>query len=89
MGPLLLLLVFLEPQPHILFAPVHVCPLLVCTPPPTHTQAVYAQYFGEPNSHKSHELLHTHYQERSGEVRRGLDCQGGWVQQLGAVARGC
>lgn len=28
-------------------------------------QAVYAQYFGEPNSHKSHELLHTHYTEKS------------------------
>jgi len=30
---------------------------------------VYAQYFGEPNSHKSHELLHTHYTEKSAGVR--------------------
>jgi NADP-reducing hydrogenase subunit HndD len=26
---------------------------------------VYAEYFGEPNSHKAHELLHTHYTPRS------------------------
>jgi hypothetical protein len=37
----------------------------------TALQAVYQQYFGEPNSHKSHELLHTHYHEKSGEVRWG------------------
>lgn len=27
-------------------------------------QAIYTQYLGEPNSHKAHELLHTHYQNR-------------------------
>jgi NADP-reducing hydrogenase subunit HndD len=26
---------------------------------------VYAEYLGEPNSHKAHELLHTHYTARS------------------------
>ncbi|MFW5882003.1 MAG: NADH-dependent [FeFe] hydrogenase, group A6 [Planctomycetota bacterium] len=26
---------------------------------------IYAEFLGEPNGHKSHELLHTHYQERS------------------------
>ena len=25
---------------------------------------IYKEYFGEPNSHKAHELLHTHYQQR-------------------------
>jgi NADH-quinone oxidoreductase subunit G/NADP-reducing hydrogenase subunit HndD len=25
---------------------------------------IYKEFFGEPNSHKSHELLHTHYHER-------------------------
>ena len=25
---------------------------------------IYQEYFGEPNSHKAHELLHTHYQPR-------------------------
>ena len=25
---------------------------------------IYKEYFGEPNSHKAHELLHTHYQPR-------------------------
>ncbi len=27
-------------------------------------QALYRDYLGEPNSHKAHELLHTHYTER-------------------------
>lgn len=27
-------------------------------------QKLYADYLGEPNSHKAHELLHTHYTER-------------------------
>ena len=27
---------------------------------------LYDEYFGEPNSHKAHEVLHTHY------VKRGL-----------------
>ncbi len=27
-------------------------------------QALYAEYLGEPNSHKAHELLHTHYHAR-------------------------
>ncbi|HPE35761.1 MAG TPA: iron hydrogenase small subunit, partial [Spirochaetales bacterium] len=26
---------------------------------------VYADFLGEPNSHKAHELLHTHYEKRS------------------------
>lgn len=26
---------------------------------------IYAEFFGQPNSHKAHELLHTHYVERS------------------------
>ena len=25
---------------------------------------IYADYLGKPNSHKAHELLHTHYQKR-------------------------
>ena len=25
---------------------------------------IYEEYFGEPNSHKAHEVLHTHYKER-------------------------
>ena len=28
-------------------------------------KAIYDEYLGEPNSHKAHELLHTHYTERS------------------------
>jgi len=28
-------------------------------------QKVYQEYFGKPNSHKAHELLHTHYTARS------------------------
>ena len=28
-------------------------------------QLVYKEYFGEPGSHKAHELLHTHYTDRS------------------------
>ncbi|MBQ3078393.1 MAG: iron hydrogenase small subunit, partial [Clostridia bacterium] len=28
-------------------------------------QKLYDEYFGEPNSHKAHELLHTHYEKRS------------------------
>ena len=27
-------------------------------------QRLYGEYFGEPGSHKSHELLHTHYYAR-------------------------
>ena len=27
-------------------------------------QALYKDFLGEPNSHKAHELLHTHYQAR-------------------------
>ena len=27
---------------------------------------LYEEYFGEPNSHKAHEVLHTHY------IKRGL-----------------
>ena len=26
---------------------------------------LYSEFFGEPGSHKAHELLHTHYTERS------------------------
>jgi iron only hydrogenase large subunit-like protein len=26
--------------------------------------AIYKDFLGEPNGHKSHELLHTHYVER-------------------------
>ena len=26
--------------------------------------AIYKEFLGEPNGHKSHELLHTHYTER-------------------------
>lgn len=29
-----------------------------------HIQKLYEEYLGEPNSHKSHELLHTHYVKR-------------------------
>ena len=28
-------------------------------------QLLYKEFFGEPGSHKAHELLHTHYQVRS------------------------
>ena len=28
-------------------------------------QLMYKEYFGEPGSHKAHELLHTHYTDRS------------------------
>ena len=31
-------------------------------------KAVYAEYFGEPNSHKAHEILHTTYVDRSKDV---------------------
>ena len=27
-------------------------------------QKIYADFFGQPNSHKAHELLHTHYLQR-------------------------
>ncbi len=30
-----------------------------------YVQALYKEYFGEPCSHKAHELLHTHYTKRS------------------------
>jgi len=30
---------------------------------------IYADFLGEPNSHKSHELLHTHYVDRSNLLR--------------------
>jgi len=29
-----------------------------------HVQTLYKEYFGEPNSHKAHEVLHTHYIDR-------------------------
>ena len=29
-----------------------------------HIQKLYKEYLGEPNSHKSHKLLHTHYKKR-------------------------
>ncbi|MCL2513971.1 MAG: NADH-dependent [FeFe] hydrogenase, group A6 [Oscillospiraceae bacterium] len=29
-------------------------------------EALYREFLGKPNSHKSHELLHTHYTDRSG-----------------------
>jgi iron only hydrogenase large subunit-like protein len=29
-----------------------------------YVQALYKEYFGEPCSHKAHELLHTHYTKR-------------------------
>ena len=29
-------------------------------------QKLYEEYLGKPNSHKAHELLHTHYQARVG-----------------------
>ena len=28
-------------------------------------QKLYDEYLGKPNSHKAHELLHTHYVDRS------------------------
>ena len=28
-------------------------------------KAIYAEYFGEPNSHKAHEILHTAYTKRN------------------------
>ena len=31
-------------------------------------QSFYAEYFGEPNSHKAHEILHTTYVDRSKDV---------------------
>ena len=30
-----------------------------------YVQALYKEYFGEPCSHKAHELLHTHYTKRN------------------------
>jgi len=27
-------------------------------------QALYSEYLGEPNGHKAHELLHTHYNQQ-------------------------
>ena len=30
-------------------------------------QKLYDEYLGKPNSHKAHELLHTHYVDRSAE----------------------
>jgi len=32
----------------------------------TQVQKLYKEYLGEPNSHKAHELLHTHYNAREG-----------------------
>lgn len=29
-----------------------------------HVQVLYDEFFGEPNSHKAHEILHTHYVDR-------------------------
>jgi ferredoxin hydrogenase gamma subunit len=31
-------------------------------------QKLYKEFLGEPNSHKAHDLLHTHYQDRSRKV---------------------
>jgi hypothetical protein len=28
-------------------------------------QALYRDFLGEPNSHKAHELLHTHYYQQT------------------------
>jgi len=30
---------------------------------------IYKSFLGEPNSHKAHELLHTHYVNRSGRLK--------------------
>ncbi|MCQ2460731.1 MAG: [FeFe] hydrogenase, group A [Clostridia bacterium] len=30
---------------------------------------IYPEYFGEPNSHKAHEILHTHYVDRSKVIK--------------------
>jgi len=30
---------------------------------------LYDDFLGEPNSHKAHELLHTHYSDRSPSVQ--------------------
>ena len=32
--------------------------------------AIYKEYFGEPCGHKSHELLHTHYFDRSNKIEK-------------------
>jgi NADP-reducing hydrogenase subunit HndD len=34
---------------------------------------LYADYLGEPASHKAHEILHTHYSDRRGEVKARSD----------------
>ena len=34
---------------------------------------IYEEYFGEPCSHKSHELLHTHYFDKSEHVEISED----------------
>ena len=31
-------------------------------------KALYSEYFGEPGSHKAHEILHTSYVDRSKDV---------------------
>ena len=35
----------------------------------TQVQALYEEYLKEPCGHTSHHLLHTHYVDRSGEVK--------------------
>eukprot|EP00767_Chilomastix_cuspidata_P002680 gnl/Chilomastix_cuspidata/28.p1 GENE.gnl/Chilomastix_cuspidata/28~~gnl/Chilomastix_cuspidata/28.p1 ORF type:complete len:1181 (+),score=492.55 gnl/Chilomastix_cuspidata/28:1458-5000(+) len=36
-------------------------------------QQIYKDFLGEPNSHKAHKLLHTHYADRSATVQRPKD----------------
>ena len=36
----------------------------------TQVQALYKEFLGEPNSHKAHELLHTHYHAREKFVKK-------------------
>lgn len=39
-------------------------------------KALYAEFLGEPNSHKSHELLHTHYKPKSiWPTDAGCECE--------------
>jgi ferredoxin hydrogenase gamma subunit len=36
-------------------------------------QKLYKDYLGSPNSHKAHELLHTHYQDRSRQIHHTMN----------------
>ncbi len=36
-------------------------------------QKLYADYLGSPNSHKAHELLHTHYTDRSRQIHHTMN----------------